>query len=157
VGSFTAQGKGVSILDADGDGGLDLALAWESTDFQTPSGGAAIFPIRDPRPTGGLSIATPVQFVTGPVLQMISAGSTGVITFTQSPLNLTGGVDVDQTEFGSAAVEGDLDGDGLVGTSDISIMLLDFGPCPGLPCPSDVDGSGEVDPGDISLLLLLFS
>lgn len=157
VGSSSAQGKGVSILDGDGDGSLDLALAWESNDFQTPSGGAAIFPIRDPRPTGGLSIATPVQFVTGPVLQMIPAGSAGLITFTQSTQNLIGGVDVDQTAFGAAVVEGDLDGDGLVGTSDISILLLDFGPCPGLPCPSDVDGSGEVDPGDISLLLLLFS
>ena len=157
VGSSTAQGTGVSILDGDGDGNLDLALAWESIDFQTPSGGAAIFPIRDPRPTGGLSIATPAQFVTGRVLQMIPVGNVGLITFTQSAPQLSESITVDQTEFDAAAVEGDLDGDGLVGTSDISLLLLDFGPCPGLPCPSDLDGSGEVDTGDISLLLLLFS
>ncbi len=50
--------------------------------------------------------------------------------------------------------QGDLDGDGHVGPSDIAIVLLDFGPCPG--CPSDLDGSGEVDSGDIAFLLLLF-
>jgi hypothetical protein len=41
-----------------------------------------------------------------------------------------------------------------VSASDISILLLDFGPCPG--CASDLDGSGEVDGGDLSFLLLLF-
>jgi hypothetical protein len=43
-----------------------------------------------------------------------------------------------------------------VGPSDISILLLDFGPCPGTPCPSDLDGDGEVTSGDIAFLLLLF-
>ena len=55
----------------------------------------------------------------------------------------------------SCAVEGDLDGDGVVGGGDIAILLLDFGACPG--CPSDLDGSGTVDAGDIAFLLLLFT
>ncbi|MCE9620694.1 MAG: hypothetical protein K8R92_12405 [Planctomycetes bacterium] len=55
----------------------------------------------------------------------------------------------------SAAVFGDLDGDGIVDGADLGLMLLDFGPCPG--CPSDLDGSGEVDGGDIGLLLLNFT
>jgi hypothetical protein len=55
----------------------------------------------------------------------------------------------------SCGIEGDLDGDGIVGASDIGMMLLDFGPCVG--CPSDLDGSGTVDAGDVSFLLLLFS
>ncbi len=50
-------------------------------------------------------------------------------------------------------VEGDLDGDGLVTSSDLSMILLDFGPCPG--CAGDLDGSGDVDSGDVSYLLLL--
>ena len=54
-----------------------------------------------------------------------------------------------------AALEGDLDGDGAVGSADIAVLLLDFGPCPG--CPSDLDQSGEVDAGDIAFLLLLFT
>jgi len=57
----------------------------------------------------------------------------------------------------SCGIEGDLDGDGTVGGGDLSILLLDFGPCSGTPCPSDLDASGSVDAGDISYLLLLFS
>jgi aminopeptidase S len=53
------------------------------------------------------------------------------------------------------ALEGDLDGDGMVGASDIAVLLLDFGPCGG--CASDLDRSGAVDSGDIAFLLLLFS
>jgi hypothetical protein len=53
------------------------------------------------------------------------------------------------------ALEGDLDGDGMVGASDIAVLLLDFGPCGG--CASDLDRSGAVDSGDIAFLLLLFT
>ncbi|MFM7807139.1 MAG: hypothetical protein ACKPEA_04310, partial [Planctomycetota bacterium] len=55
----------------------------------------------------------------------------------------------------SCGIEGDLDGDGSVGASDIAVLLLDYGPCPG--CPSDLDGSGTVDSGDVAFLLLLFT
>lgn len=48
----------------------------------------------------------------------------------------------------------DLDGNRLVDTADISLLLLDFGPCAG--CPSDLDGSGTTDTADLSLLLLDF-
>lgn len=50
------------------------------------------------------------------------------------------------------AVFGDFNGDRLVDSSDVSIMLLDFGPCGG--CITDLDGSGEVDASDVSLELL---
>ena len=63
---------------------------------------------------------------------------------------------VRDTTTGVCSIEGDLDGDGSVGPSDISILLLDFGPCPGTPCPSDLDGDGDVTSGDIAFLLLLF-
>jgi hypothetical protein len=46
----------------------------------------------------------------------------------------------------------DLDGSGEVDSGDVSICLLDTGPCVG--CASDLDGSGEVDSGDVSLCLL---
>jgi hypothetical protein len=52
------------------------------------------------------------------------------------------------------ACPSDLDGDRDVGGSDLSLALLDFGPC--LGCASDVDGSGEVDAGDLAVLLLDF-
>ncbi len=50
---------------------------------------------------------------------------------------------------------GDLDGDLTVGSGDLAILLLDFGPCPG--CPADLDGNAEVDNGDVAVLLLSYT
>ena len=49
---------------------------------------------------------------------------------------------------------GDLDLNGIIDTADLSLMLLDFGPCPN--CPDDFDGDGDVTTADIALLLLNF-
>jgi hypothetical protein len=65
------------------------------------------------------------------------------------------GIDNFSVKTISCGIQGDLDGDGSVGASDIAFLLLDFGPCAG--CQSDLDGSGTVDAGDIAFLLLLFS
>jgi len=48
----------------------------------------------------------------------------------------------------------DLDGNHLVDTADISVLLLDFGDCQN--CAGDLDGNGLVDTADISLLLMDF-
>jgi hypothetical protein len=48
----------------------------------------------------------------------------------------------------------DVDGSGSVDGADISLMLLDFGPCTG--CASDLDGDDRVSAADIALLLLDF-
>jgi len=48
----------------------------------------------------------------------------------------------------------DLDNNRVVDTADISMLLLDFGPCTG--CPADLDGNGLVDNADIGLLLMDF-
>ena len=48
----------------------------------------------------------------------------------------------------------DLDHDGRVAMADLSLMLLQFGPCP--YCPADLDESGAVETSDIALLLLDF-
>lgn len=156
VGDATAQGTGVAVVDADADGKLDIALSWESTARQTLSGGAAVVPVRDPRATGGLSLGSQVNFASGRVVLMSPCGGSSLITFTEQQ-QLTGGVSVDKTDFAELVVQGDLDGDGIVGNGDLAILLLDFGVCPGTPCPSDLDGTGEVDSGDISFLLLLFN
>ena len=47
-----------------------------------------------------------------------------------------------------------IDGSGAVDGSDIALMLLDFGVCPG--CPDDLDGDGKVGSSDLGLLLLDF-
>ena len=46
----------------------------------------------------------------------------------------------------------DLDGSRNVDSGDVSLVLLDVGPCQG--CASDLDGSGDVDSGDVSMVLL---
>ena len=48
----------------------------------------------------------------------------------------------------------DLDGNGVVDSGDIGLVLLDFGPCEG--CATDLDGNGVVDSGDLGLVLLDF-
>jgi hypothetical protein len=49
----------------------------------------------------------------------------------------------------------DLDGSGQVDFGDVSLLLLNVGPCPA-PCPFDFSGDGAVDFGDLSMLLLQF-
>jgi formylglycine-generating enzyme required for sulfatase activity len=51
----------------------------------------------------------------------------------------------------------DLDGDLEVSASDVSLLLLNFGPCnDGVPCAADLDDDAEVTAADISLLLMDF-
>ncbi|MHC4428803.1 MAG: dockerin type I domain-containing protein, partial [Planctomycetota bacterium] len=49
----------------------------------------------------------------------------------------------------------DLDGDGMVSTSDLLILLSAWGPCPDPPdpCPADFDGDGSVGTSDLLQLL----
>ena len=45
-----------------------------------------------------------------------------------------------------------MNGDRVVDSADVGLILLDVGPCSG--CLSDLDGSGEVDSSDVGLALL---
>ena len=45
----------------------------------------------------------------------------------------------------------DLDGDGVVGASDLAMLLGSWGPCEG--CPADFDGNGLVGASDLAVLL----
>jgi len=63
-------------------------------------------------------------------------------------LNMNGQLDDCERSWGDMDVTGELD------NADLSLLLLDFGPCPG--CPTDLDGSGTVDFGDVTLLVLSF-
>ena len=53
-----------------------------------------------------------------------------------------------------AGVPGDLDGDGDVDLTDLSILLGEFGCTSG--CTADIDGDGDVDLTDLSILLSNF-
>lgn len=50
---------------------------------------------------------------------------------------------------------GDLDGDGMIGVSDLSILLSNLG-LPGGPADGDLDGNGTVGLEDLSLILAIF-
>jgi len=47
----------------------------------------------------------------------------------------------------------DLDGDGTVGSRDITVVLAAWGACGSGACAADLDGSGEVGAGDIAILV----
>ncbi len=49
----------------------------------------------------------------------------------------------------------DLDGDGVVGQSDLGILLSDYG-CVGADCIADIDGDGDTDQGDLGALLAVY-
>jgi hypothetical protein len=52
------------------------------------------------------------------------------------------------------AVPGDVDGDGVVGGSDLNRVLLAWGPCGvGEECPADLNADGVVDGADQSIVL----
>ncbi len=54
------------------------------------------------------------------------------------------------------AVTGDLDDDGLVGVTDLLILLGQWGPCPGgcpPSCPADLNGDCSIDVMDLLILL----
>jgi formylglycine-generating enzyme required for sulfatase activity len=48
---------------------------------------------------------------------------------------------------------GDLNGDGVVGSNDLAIVLSAWGPCPGNSCGADVNGDGVVNAVDTQSVL----
>ncbi len=52
---------------------------------------------------------------------------------------------------GAQPAAGDLDGDEMIGASDLAILLGAWGVCPA--CPADLDGDGVVGPADLATLL----
>lgn len=53
-----------------------------------------------------------------------------------------------------APCDADIDGNGSVAFTDLTLLLAAWGPCDG--CPEDLDGSGEVEFGDLLALLGAF-
>lgn len=54
-----------------------------------------------------------------------------------------------------ARCAGDLDGSGEVDSTDLNVLLTDFG-CPGPGCTGDADGDGDTDSTDLNLVLSVF-
>ncbi len=58
------------------------------------------------------------------------------------------------TNLGGPGIPGDVDNDGLVGTSDLLLLLGAWGTCPPKgACAADLDGDGIVGTTDLLILL----
>ncbi len=57
--------------------------------------------------------------------------------------------------FGRQPDPADLNGDGVIGSTDVALLLGSWGPCPPAPsaCAADLDGDGSVGSSDLALLL----
>ena len=149
-------GLGVSLIDADNDGDRDIVGVYRKigTDSEaallrvdtlgagTPIsiGQTTVLDAADPT----LSARGNLDGIGGDDLYLVDNGGGSFLTGTKTvkPYVATGGR------------VGDLDLDGVIGSSDVALLLLDFGRCAG--CPSDLDGNSWVDNGDLALLLLMF-
>ena len=116
-----------------------------------------VFPVRDQRVSGGLSLGGQLNFAFAAVSQMRPLGASSIVTLRATTQSLVDSTSIVQDDFAAAPVFGDLDGDGFVTNADIALLLLDFGPCTGQPCEGDLDETGSVDNGDLAYLLLLFN
>ncbi|MFZ4698235.1 MAG: FG-GAP-like repeat-containing protein, partial [Phycisphaerales bacterium] len=152
-----SSARSVALIDVDNDGDRDIV----SVNNEAGTTKATLLRIDTLGAGTPLSVGqTTVLPASNPIIatrgNLDGVGGEDLFLVTQSGGGqLTGSNEV-KPFLGVAGLQGDLDGDGSVGPSDISILLLDFGPCPGTPCPSDLDGDGEVTSGDIAFLLLLF-
>jgi hypothetical protein len=53
-------------------------------------------------------------------------------------------------------VPGDINGDGVVNTSDLLAVINAWGPCANCPpalCPADIDGDCQINVGDLLVVI----
>jgi alpha-tubulin suppressor-like RCC1 family protein len=154
----SSSARSVALIDVDNDGDRDIVSV------NNKVGGSEATLLRIDTLGAGTPLAvgqTTVLDASNPIIatrgNLDGVGGEDLFLVNQpSVSNFTGSREV-KPFLGVTSLQGDLDGDGEVSTSDIAILLLDFGPCTGSPCPSDLDGDGEVGTGDVAFLLLLYS
>ena len=152
-----SSGLSVVLVDVDGDGDRDIVSVHRKIGADSE---AALLRVDTLGAGTPISIGqTTVLDATDPVLaargNLDGAGGDDLYLIDNGGGSfLAGTKSVKPYVAVGAARQGDLDGDGHVGTSDVALLLLDFGPCQG--CLSDLDGTGVVDTGDLAFLLLLF-
>jgi agmatine/peptidylarginine deiminase len=122
-----------------------------SVDIQLSTDGGATFSTvaANEANDGAFTWVVPDQYATQARIRVLARDSLGN---TGGDMN-----DADLFINGTQPRTGDLDGDGFITGGDISVLLLDAGPCANVnDCPGDLDFDGSVGASDISLLLLSF-
>lgn len=154
-GSFSPNLLGtqsITAADADHDGDLDLLVS------NAGSHDVSIFANH-----GNGTFAPVVRYGTvGAPLEVLCVDLTGdrvndlvTTAFTNSP----NGDEVVTVipGMGTAAVPGDISGDGTVDIQDLVAVLAAWGDCAGPDCAADLDGSGAVDLLDLLVILANWS
>jgi len=76
------------------------------------------------------------------------------VTWPDGALSVRTNVAANQTMTIVKGPPADLNGDGMVGSADLALLLGAWGPCPApTPCGADLDGDGDVGSADLALLL----
>ncbi len=110
--------------------------------------------------TFSLSVADGFAPMTGQSFVALSAGNV-VGSFSSMDLPSADwtvevvGDEVVATFTGTSTQPEDLNGDGIVDSSDLASLLAQWDACPG--CPADFDGSGVVDSTDLATLLAVWT
>jgi WD40 repeat protein len=152
----------VHMEDLDGDDDLDLAVVVQDEEvgpvqvFENltfggagSAGGGALF-FADPM---SYSVLADPNFVSGGDFNM--DGVSDLVTANADDGGTGGSLTVLIADPPDAACGAeDIDGDGIVGFSDLLIVLSLWGPCPG--CPEDLDGDGVVGFSDLLAVLSLW-
>ena len=152
-----AEGLSVTLVDADSDGDRDIVAVYDTTSSRRA---AALLRVDT------LGAGTPISVGETTELEAFDPRLT-----VRGNLDGTGGDDVFLVDAGSGTSltgggsarpylgtsdtrRADIDGNGVVDYGDVTLLLLNFGPCEN--CRSDLDGSGYVDFGDLNLVMLDF-
>jgi hypothetical protein len=142
------RGQSLARGDFDADGDEDLAFA--SRDELT--GPAQLRIVRNDMSEGGALLTrqnAPSIDVEPLVVGTISIDGNGDDVLALGPGTSDAASNLFLQRFAEPALFGDLDGDGAIGASDLSILLLNWGEAG----PTDLDGNGTTDAVDIGLLL----
>jgi hypothetical protein len=149
---FDATTRVTEVLPGAGDGGTTVPVVITGTNLRSVTSASEVSVSG-----GGVSVVgTPEPNTMGTELTGLSfvieeGASEGLRTVTVDAGDGAGiGVNLFEVE-GGASAPGDLDGDGVVGASDLAALIAAWGACGG--CAEDLDGDGVVGASDLAALI----
>ncbi len=137
--------------DPDGDGNGSDAAAVGTILLANGSAGAGATD-----GTGGQGVKPIPMTHDGWIQRTVELGESGALSNeVQTWINQLTAEQKNPQDVHPVPVTGDIDGDGVIGVSDLLILLGSWGACPG--CPADLDCDGVAGVGDLLMVLGLWS